>query len=516
MKYFPILIMVIGWILLPGSGTASACPFCNATQQTISEEITASEISVIAKLIKAAPLSDDPTNFDLAGKDTGMATFEIESVLRGDIDVEEMKEIKVVYFGTGETDKHFLLNALSIESLIPNDTSAPRIDWTTPLQLTSRGVEYVIQLLDLPEKGAERLEYFQGYFEDEDPLLAQDAYDEFARASYQEVIDLKDKMDRKQLLKWIEDPLVGPTRRRLYLTMLGVCGRAEDAQQLETHLLYDYPLVKPGVSTFLTTAHLVTPVFGVTLVDELIRADIRRRQQCLDALVAAYLKLIGPEGLPLIEEKFLENPDAEYSHTYAALMALRFHGDEETGVLSRERLLVAMRHLLDNDEIADQVVTDLTRYEDWSVMDKLIELFKASDENGWIRQPVISYLLTAKEQTGDVGARAGTALAELEKLDPDTVKRAKRYMAFGAFASSRTKAVASPQATPPATDVASSSAGSNPTVKPKVVPIANMTGGESPNQLTLIVVPLVAVLLFVGIFTLLLRGADVRSGNENT
>ena len=513
MKHFRILM--IGWTLLFSSANASACPFCNATQQTISEEIVASEISVIAKLVKAAPLSDDPANFDLAGKDTGLATFQIESVLRGDEDVAEKNEIKVVYFGAGETSKRFLINALSIESLVPNDRAVPRIDWTTPLPLTSRGVEYVNQLLGLPEKGAKRLEFFQQYFEDEDPLLAQDAYDEFARAPYQEVIDLKENMDRDQLLHWIEDPMVGPTRRRLYLTMLGVCGQPEDAKQLETHLLYDYPLVKPGVSTFLTTAHLATPVYGATLVDELIRADIRRRQQCLDALVAAYLKLIGPAGLPLVEEKFLKNPDAEYSHTYAALMALRFHGDEETGVIPRDRLLDAMRHLLDNDEIADQVVTDLTRYEDWTVMDRLIELFKASDENGWIRQPVVSYLLTAKEQTGEVGVRAGTALAELEELDPETVKRAKRYMAFGAFASSRTKAAPDAQLAKDSVKAGTASS-SAPLSKadPKPAPLAKMMNGESPNQLTLIVVPLIAVLLFIGIFTLLLRGADVRTGNE--
>ena len=100
-------------------------------------------------------------------------------------------------------------------------------------------------------------------------------------------------------------------------------------------------------------------------------------------------------------------------------MALRFHGDEETGVVPRERLLDSMRLLLDNPDFADQVILDLSRWEDWSVLDRLVEMFKTSDKNGYVRQPVVTYLTVASEQPGDVGTRATAALAELEELDPE-------------------------------------------------------------------------------------------------
>ena len=77
-------------------------------------------------------------------------------------------------------------------------------------------------------------------------------------------------------------------------------------------------------------------------------------------------------------------------------------------------LLGAMRLLLDNPDFADQVVLDLSRWEDWSVLDRLVEMFKKSDAKGYIRQPVVSYLTVASEQSGDVGTRAKAALAELE------------------------------------------------------------------------------------------------------
>ena len=97
---------------------------------------------------------------------------------------------------------------------------------------------------------------------------------------------------------------------------------------------------------------------------------------------------------------------AEYTHIYSTIMALRFHGDENTGILPRERLLGSMRILLKNPEFADQVILDLSRWEDWSVLDQLVEMFKTSDEKGYVRQPVVSYLTVASEQQGDVGARA--------------------------------------------------------------------------------------------------------------
>ena len=243
--------------------------------------------------------------------------------------------IKTVYFGNKDQKKIFMVTGIA----------GKRIDWTTPLPLTEKSVEYIKSLDTLPEKGAERLAFFLDYLEHEDPLLAQDAYDEFGRAPYDEVIAVGDQIDRPQLLGWIEDAQVGPTRRRLYLTMLGICGKDEDIAFLESLLRYDYKQMKPGLAAMQVLMRQAGPAFGSSVLNEMIKADVRRKQQCLDALVAAYLKLKGPEGLPLIEERFLANPAAEYTHVYAAVMALRFHG-EETDSLPRERLLQSVRKVL--------------------------------------------------------------------------------------------------------------------------------------------------------------------------
>jgi len=69
-------------------------------------------------------------------------------------------------------------------------------------------------------------------------------------------------------------------------------------------------------------------------------------KQGLDAAIAAYLTLKGEAGMPLGENLFLKNQDADYVETIAAVMAIRFQGQEEKSI-SRDRLLQGLRFMLD-------------------------------------------------------------------------------------------------------------------------------------------------------------------------
>ncbi len=522
MNFSRAICCILPLVVVAALGTSvDACPFCSATSQTLSEELAAAEVAVIAKLSQAAALPD--AGSPSSDPDMGVATFEVLEVLRGADKFPDLKELRAVYFGENEAGKLFLING--IDAGLPPADASQVADWTTPLPLSERGVEYVKKLGSLPEKGPERLAFFMQYLENDDPLLAQDAYDEFARAPYDEVIDLSDRMDRRQLMAWIEASEVGPTRRRLYLTMLGVCGQDEDVAKLETMLRYDFQQIKPALQAMVSVMGLNGSALGAPVASELVRADVRRRQQCLDALIAAYLKLKGPNGLPLIEQRFLANPDAEYTHVYATIMALRFHG-EETDVLPRERLLEAMRLVLGNPDISDQVIPDLARWEDWSILDRLVTKFKESQQDAWIRQPVIAYLLTAAEQPGDVGQRASTALVELEQLDPQGVKRARSYMSFGLLARTASTAAA---AGAEEKDEATASSAAPKNEEQKAGPTASAAPAETeaepaalastvdvPSRFTLISAPLIACLMLMGLFALLLRGADVRSSGDGS
>ncbi|MCL6503793.1 MAG: HEAT repeat domain-containing protein [Pirellulales bacterium] len=381
----------LGWIV--PAPRAAACPFCIAISKTLSEEIAGSDHVVFARRLagtdvpvgaaanSAEPASPGQPSSGAAQQVQHTAQFEIVEVLKSRGGAQPGQQIELLYFGRHDEDVLFAVYGMGEE----------QISWSTPVALTPKSIAYLKQLPRLPPAGADRLAFFQQYFEDEEAMLAADAYDEFARAPYADVRALKDRMDRQQLLAWIRSPEVSVSRRRLYLTMLGVCGLPEDADALE----------------------------------QLIRSDDRQVRSCLDALVAAYLNLKGEPGLPLVEELFLGNPEAEYTDTYSTIMALRFHL-QESEQIPKQRLLGALRRVLDRKDLADLVIPDLARWQDWSVVDRLVALFKEADQkSAWVRVPVVNYLRACPLP------EAKERLEELAQIDPDAVRRAQQFFPLG-------------------------------------------------------------------------------------
>lgn len=363
--------------------TATACPFCSAQAQTFTEEMESMDAVAIVRLL-APPAPVDTAN---ANDAVSKAKFEVIEPLKGAGLAPPKSKLEALYYGNAEVGREFLIMAV-VEG---KEDAKSQLVWSTPIGITPRAREYLTKLHKLPKSGAERLEFFQTYLEDKEELLARDSFDEFAKAPYDVVKALKPKMDHDQLIKWIRDADIPSSRRRLYLTMLGVCGGDKDLPMLE----------------------------------EMLKSDERQYKSGLDALVACYLTLKGPEGMPLIEELFLKNQKSEYPDTYAAIMALRFHGTE-TDIVPQKRIVLALRHILDRPAIADLVIPDLARWEDWESLDKLVELFRNADEKSiFVRPPVVMFvracpLPEAKEK-----------LKELEKIDPAAVKRANTFFPFG-------------------------------------------------------------------------------------
>lgn len=369
--YFTSFAAIGLFVLATSMSLAHACPFCSASSQTFSEELGTMDVAVIAKLVKLPPQSSKP------GEELQKATFEVAKVVKGEGLVKEKEKIETLYFGDGTVGKSFLVMGIS----------PPATMWSTPLPLTDRGIKYLTELVSLPKDESQRLIFFQQFLEDSDEMLARDAYDEFARSPYAQLKAIKDKLNHEQAVAWIKNPEIPASRRRLYLVILGITGSEKDLPMLE----------------------------------EFMTSSDRKAKSGLDALIACYLTLKGEAGLPLVEKMFLANQKADYADTYAAIMAIRFHGTEG-GVMSTKTLVKALHPMLDRPELADLVIPDLAKWEDWTVMDRLFDLFKtANEKNSWVRVPVINYLRACPLP------KAKELLAECEKIDPAAVKRANTF-----------------------------------------------------------------------------------------
>lgn len=376
MHKLSLAVLALAWL---GNATAAfadtCCPFCSAVSQTLRQEMEAMDAVAIAKIVKGTETESD-------------AEFEMVSVIRGDNLIRILQKKRMNYFGKAAEGTQFLVMGVDPPDLL----------WSSPLPVSDKATEYVKTIVKLPQDPMQRIEFYYDYLENSEAILARDAYDEFASAPYEDLKKLKPKLEREKLLEWIEDTSLPPDRKRLYLVLLGISGKAEDAKLLET----------------------------------LLRSEDPNKRAGLDAMIACYVTLLGDDGLKLIDELFLANKKSQYADTYAAIMALRFHGTDG-GIISKDRVLKSMQLILQRPELADLVIPDLARWEDWSQIDRLVELFKTADEkSSWVRVPVINYLRACPKP------EATTKLDELKEIDPAAFKRATSFFPV-------------PQPTPPTT-----------------------------------------------------------------
>jgi hypothetical protein len=398
-------------MLALSAAPARACPFCGSVQSTLAQDIKGSDVAVVAKLV-ALPVRTETKDGEL-NVATPMAKFEIREVLKGADALAGAKLVEAPFFDDKPLGGEYLILG----------AQPPAVVWAPPYALTPRSRKYVSEIVKLPVSGTERLAYFENYFEDTEDLLKNDSYYEFALAPYPALQAMKSRMQHDKLVAWVRDPVVVVSHRRLYLTMLGVCGTPADVGMLETLLRSDDPKFKTG----------------------------------LDATVACYLTLKHADGLPLIEDLFLRKKQEEFTDIFSVVMALRFLGQEEHGPIPRERLVQSMRLVLDHPRLADQAIMDLARWKDWTVMDRLVNLFTSADPETttWVRIPVINYLRACPLP------KAKQYIEDLRKIDPKSVQQSETLYAVGpdptpnvtTQAAPSTTATAAPSIPAPASNV---------------------------------------------------------------
>jgi hypothetical protein len=206
--------------------------------------------------------------------------------------------------------------------------------------------------------------------ESPDPLAAEIAYGEIARAPYSAQRSIKPKLDAKQLWAWMNDPRL-VSRRAGYTLLLGIAGGSDHAARLEKSL------------------------------DDAWSAGNAAN---LSAMLAADLEMRGPGRVAWIEKMYFADRQRTLPEIEAALLALSVQGGAN-GVVPRERVIEAYRTFIKlHKPMAGFVAMELADWEAWVATPDYVDIIRSKAVKDPAGQfAILSYLKrspVAAEQAG--------------------------------------------------------------------------------------------------------------------
>lgn len=384
-----LLTAAAALVMLFSAASAPACPFCANPSVTLTEQISQSAVTVLVQW-------HGGTQGNTQTGQLGTTLYKVLNVVRDDTGkLSAGTTIAIDRYRTGKEGNL---------TLLMGDDYDGRIEWQSTLDVTEASFQYIMQAPSRELPMPIRLAYFVRFLEYPDEMIAADAYGEFTCASYDDVAKIGEKIPREKVRQWLGDPKVTATRTGLYGLLLGLAGNPEDADFLAKIVVSPTP-------------------------PEEFRLGI-------DGVMAGYLLLAKSEGLKVLTATKLADTKAPFSETFAAMQALRFMWSSGGGKIPADELRGAMRVLLSRPQLADLVVIDLARWEDWSVMPTLMELYDKPDYNiPSIKRAIARFMLIAIKPVGDETpavagphvAQARDYLSQLRQKDPKTVAAAERY-----------------------------------------------------------------------------------------
>lgn len=386
-----VVLALTAAILIPQAFARSAflcCPSCDFPSLTLAESLAQTDAAILVQWASGKKPTEDSA---------GNTNYEVKQILRnykGKLKVGD--RVTLPRYRASKVGDLFVLMG----------SHQTTLEWGSPLEVTETAFNYISQSPSPEVPTVKRLEYYAKFLEYSDPMIANDAYGEFANSPYKDVAAVAEKIPREKVRKWVTSPDTPGTRLGLYGLMIGVCGNKDDAEMVRKKITEETDEFRLGI----------------------------------DGLMSGYLVLTGEKGLAVIDEAKLKDDDVPFSETYAAMQALRFMWRYGEGRIEKQRLRESMRILLERPELADLVIADLARWKDWGIQDRLMKMYGAGEYNiPSIKRAIVRYMLVcSKDIPKDATAGENSKLpkhvvsakkhvAELRKKDAKTVSEAERF-----------------------------------------------------------------------------------------
>lgn len=210
------------------------------------------------------------------------------------------------------------------------------------------------------------------YLENAEPLAAEIAYGELARAPYLTLRSLKGHLDIRALRRWTADPTLTKWQS-LYTLLLGIEGDATDAARIEQQLATAWN-AKDAIN--------------------------------LGPMLAASLELGGPSRMAWIDAQYMRDPDRTNQELQAVLLALSVQGGANAKI-PRERVIESYQTFIAvHKSLAGFVAQDLAAWNYWGAGPAYVELLRSD----LAQHPASRYaMLTYLKQSPRPEAKAAVA-----------------------------------------------------------------------------------------------------------
>lgn len=380
------------WLaLVAGAESALAapgCPFCPPSQPTLSEKVAESDMVVLVQWVESQSDPNDPD----AGAKTVFQVVDPWRVAKNSQGRTWKKDdlLEWPFLRTGKKGELFLMFGRWQDG---------EPAWDLPVEISEISFQYVRQAPSPEKSGPDRLKYFLRFLEFSDPLLAGDAFSEFSKAPYEDVVALAELLPRAKLRQWLESAETPPLRRGFYGMLLGLCGDDDDAKFLESQVLS-----KPAAD------------------------EVRLGH---DGMMGGYLLLRGEPALQKLVAAKLGDPSLPTGEMYAFLNALRFMWQYGRDRIPAADLQGALRGFLDREDMAEVVLSDLSRAKDWSVLERLTTAYgKPPFETSSAKRRIVQFVLAcAKDQSempeAETAKLAKAFLDRIQREEPGVLKAAQ-------------------------------------------------------------------------------------------
>jgi hypothetical protein len=347
-------LCVAGAMLLIAVGSAAGCPICfTGRVVTTGQQLDAADQAVLA-----IAEGEQFRVIEVVKGSASAGAFIAEPVSGVDADaIRNGKPLLLLRNGLGQ--RWASVGSIGLEyagwlrqvaATAHNGRDRPKAAWPQTTQTWSEltGAEW-----------HERVALVAPFLEHPEPLAADIAHGEVARAPYSALRSLAPQLEAKTIASWIDDPKLA-SRRATYTLLLGIAGSSDDGARLEQRI---------GAAWH------------------------SRDAKNLAATLAADLELRGPSRVGWIEKMYFADADRTLPEIEAALLALSVHGGAN-GTVSRERVIQAYRFFIkERKPMAGFVAQELADWGYWDATTDYVALLKSNA----VKDPashfaVVSYL----------------------------------------------------------------------------------------------------------------------------